>query len=58
VVIPARHLGVFPSLPERAAAGETAVPAVWMVPGFMCMPRYWFPQDRGGLLTAAQIALR
>ena len=56
VYMPATQRGMFPVLPA-AAGGQAGVPVVWSVPGFHCITRYWFPQDRGGLLLGTEIKL-
>lgn len=54
IYIPETDLGRFPTLPERSH-GRKKVPVAWMVPGFHCITRYWYEQDRGGLLVATEI---
>jgi hypothetical protein len=54
VVLPETKRGMFPTLPA-SSAGCDKVPVAWMVPGFDCVTRYWFGQDRGGYLLSAEI---
>ncbi len=57
VYVPEVDLGRFPVLPA-AGAGER-VPAAWMVPGFLCMPKKNAPdRDRGGLLVVTGVTTR
>ncbi|KKL22555.1 hypothetical protein LCGC14_2434290, partial [marine sediment metagenome] len=58
VSIRAVKRGMFPTLPAAAPPGASAVPVAWMVPGFDCVTRYWFGQDRGGLLVVSQVELK
>ncbi len=54
IYLPETDLGRFPTLPEKSH-GQKKVPVAWMVPGFHCITRYWFEQDRGGLLVTTEI---
>jgi hypothetical protein len=58
VFVGTRQAGVYPTLPERAAAGAEAVPVAWMVPGFTCIPPFWKSPDRGGLLVTTELRRR